>query len=193
MVPTSPLTQCTAGTSKVRSSVVALGTLVLLGLSSALRLSLLMQVQREPPRLREHRGARGEGDHHGHVAAPTSRPPLPLDSLPAIAMGSFTETRCTGTPVSDGALTSPRHHHLLIFSFPTRGTCCSPSGAGVHMGIDPQERSGGATSPAWWSPHLVGEVDVPSPRRVLTCSRNRGDPAGCLGPPHAPSCPPGSC
>ncbi|KAL2301875.1 hypothetical protein Nmel_011276 [Mimus melanotis] len=63
----------------------------------------------------------------------------------------------------------------------------------LHKGTGPQERSGGATSPAWWSLCPAGEVDVPSPRRVLTYSKHRGDPAGYLGPPHTPSCPPGSC
>lgn len=84
-LPTSPLTQPTASTSKgqgpsggfgVRALVVALGWLVLLEVSSPLCFSLPTQVQREPARLREHPGARGEGDHHRHVAgAPAGRPP----------------------------------------------------------------------------------------------------------------------
>lgn len=67
-LPTLPLAQCTAGTSKFRVLAVALGMLILLGVSSPLCFSLLSQVQREPARLRERPGARGEGDHHRHVA-----------------------------------------------------------------------------------------------------------------------------
>lgn len=124
-----------------------------------------------------------------------SHPPSFLLSLcfPLLRWAFSRGPSALASPVCGGSPTSPRHHHLLIFSLPTCGTCFSALGTGVHVDIRPQERSRGATFPTQQSPHLVGEADVPGPRGMLTCSRHGGIPTGCLGPSHVPSHPPGSC
>lgn len=161
-LPTLPLAQCTAGTSKFRVLAVALGMLILLGVSSPLCFSLLSQVQREPARLRERPGARGEGDHHRHVAGVPDDHCLSSSHSASCRPAVVTSIFAPASPMHGSSPTSPRLHHLLTFYLACR-TCFSALGAGVHAGISPQERSRGATS-ARYSPQLVGEADIPSLR-----------------------------
>lgn len=106
--------------------------MLVLGLSSALHLSLLVQVQREPARLREHRGARGEGDHHGHVAAPTHHPPLPSIRFPLLRWAFPQRPSALASPGlrGPGLSTAPPPPDLLLFHpwdmFLSLWGCCPP-------------------------------------------------------------------
>lgn len=117
--------------AKVRAPVVALGWLVSLGVSSPLCFSLPTQVQREPARLREHPGARGEGDHHRHVAgARAGRPPSSSHFASRCCDGHFCRDplhrhpRCAAAPrpLHGTTTTSPS------FPFPPAGRALRPRG-----------------------------------------------------------------